>query len=180
VPVIVRVVDDNRVIDIGGLRLAYRVWGSPGAEPLVLLHALGESAADWGRVAPAFARDRRVYAPNLRGHGRPRQRSLPERPAGELPYDWEMVAAIRSQIDNPDPAWLGRLGRITAETLVIGGGAPSYIPQDWVIELARHIPGAQVKTIPAGHLIHDADPEAFTRTALEFLNPAQAATGTLG
>ena len=73
-----------------------------------------------------------------------------------------------------------RLGQITAETLVIGGGALSYIPQDWVVDLARGISGAQLKTIPVGHLIHDADPEAFARTALEFLNPAQAATGTLG
>jgi 3-oxoadipate enol-lactonase len=223
------------MIDIGGLRLAYRVWGSAGAEPLVLVHALGESAADWDGVAPAFAQHRRVYAPDLRGHGhsgwpgeysvelmeadvlgfldalkldrvelighsmgglvayllaedhpervsrliledvaalRPRQRSLPGRPAGELPYDWEMVLAIRRQIDHPDPAWLGRLGRITAETLVIAGGAPSYIPQEWVVELARRIPGAQLETIPVGHLIHSADPEAFARTALRFLNPA--------
>jgi pimeloyl-ACP methyl ester carboxylesterase len=233
--VIVRVVDDDRVIDTGRLRLAYRVWGSPGADPLVLLHALGESAADWDAVAPAFARHWRVYAPDLRGHGqsdwpgeysvelmaadvlgfldaleldrvqlighsmgglvayllagdhpervsrliledvaalRPRQRSLPERPAGQLSFDWEMVLAIRGQIDNPGPAWLGRLGQITAQTLVIGGGPPSYIPQDWVAELAGQIPGAQLETIPVGHLIHDADPEAFTRTALEFLNPA--------
>ena len=102
----------------------------------------------------------------------PRKRRTPERPEGELPYDWEMVLAIRRQIDNPDPAWLGRLGQITAETLVIGGGAPSYIPQEWVVELARQIPGAQMEAIPVGHLIHNADPEAFTRMALGLLNPA--------
>jgi 3-oxoadipate enol-lactonase len=227
-------VDDGRVIEVGGIRLAYRVWGSPDAKPLVLLHGLGEGAADWDAVAPAFARRWRVYAPDLRGHGRsdwpgdysvelaaadalgfldalkldrvdlighsmgglvayllagdhpervsrlileevaallPRRRSTPDRPEGELPYDWEMVLAIRRQIDDPDPAWLGRLGRISAETLVIGGGAPSYVPQEWVVELARQIPGAQLETIPAGHLIHDADPEAFTRTALRFLDP---------
>ncbi len=227
--------NENCLIEIGGLRLAYRVWGPPGAEPLVLLHALGEGAADWDAVAPAFAQQRRVYAPDLRGHGQsdwpgdysvelmeadvlglldalelgpvelighsmgglvayllagdhpdrvsrliledvaallPRKRGVPEHPEGELPYDWEMVLAIRSQIDNPDPAWLGRLGQITAETLVIGGGPASYIPQDWVAELARRIPGAQLETIPAGHLIHAADPEAFTRMALGFLDPA--------
>jgi 3-oxoadipate enol-lactonase len=98
-------VDDDRVIEAGETRLAYRVWGSPGAEP-------------------------------------------------------------------PDPAWLGRLGRITAETLVIAGGAPSYIPQEWVVELARRIPDSQLETIPVGHLIHSADPEAFARTALRFLNSA--------
>lgn len=178
------------MIDIGGLRLAYRVWGSPGAEPLVLVHALGESAADWDAVAPACAQHRRVYAPDLRGHGHsgwPGEYSVELMQAdvlgfldGELPYDWEMVLAIRGQIDKPDPAWLGRLGQITAETLVIGGGAPSYIPQDWVVDLARRISGGQLKTIRVEHLIHDADPEAFTRTALEFLNPAQGATGTLG
>jgi 3-oxoadipate enol-lactonase len=228
-------VDDDHVIQVGGTRLAYRVWGSPGAEPLVLLHALGESAADWDVVAPAFARYRRVYAPDLRGHGHsdwpgdysvelmeadvlgfldalkldrvelighsmgglvayllagdhpervrrliledvaallPRKRSAPERPEGELSYDWEMVLAIRRQIDDLDSAWLERLGQITAETLVIGGGAPSYIPQEWVVELARQIPGAQMETIPAGHLIHNADPEAFSRMAMGFLSVA--------
>ena len=97
----------------------------------------------------------------------PRKRSTPHRPEGELPYDWEMVLAIRRQIDNPDPAWLDRLGQITAETLVIGGGAPSYIPQEWVVELARQIPSAQMETIPGRALdsqcrsrsIYPSDPE---------------------
>ena len=223
------------MIEVDGIRLAYRVWGSPEAEPLVLLHSLGDRGADWDEVAPAFPRHRRIYAPDLRGHGRsdwpgdysvelaqadvlgfldalrldqvdlighslsglvayllagdhpervrrliledvaalrPRERGAPDRPDGELPYDWEMILAIRRQIDDPDPAWLGRLGRITAETLVIGGGAPSYIPQEWVVELAGQIPGAKLETIPVGHLVHQADPQAFTRTALGFLGPA--------
>ena len=100
---------------------------------------------------------------------RPRERGALQRPEGELPYDGEMVLAIRRQIDCPDPAWLERLGRITAKTLVIGGGAQSHVPQDWVAELARDIPGARMETIEAGHLIHITEPEAFTRTALTFL-----------
>jgi 3-oxoadipate enol-lactonase len=228
-------VDDDRVIERAGTRLAYRVWGSPGAPPLVLVHGLGDGAADWDGVAPAFAKRWRVYAPDLRGHGRsdrpgdysvelmaadvlgfldalelgrvdlighsmgglvgyllagdhpervgrliledvgalrPRERGALERPESELPFDWAMVLAIRGQIDNPDPAWLGRLGLITAQTLVIGGGAESHIPQDWVAELARRIPGARMETIEAGHLIHRTEPEAFTRAALAFLGPA--------
>jgi len=228
-------VDDDRVIEAGDIRLAYRVWGSPGAPPLVLLHGLGEGAADWAGVAPAFARRYRVYAPDLRGHGRsgrpgrysvelmaadvlgfldalgldrvdlighsmgglvgyllagdhpervgrliledvaalrPRERGVLERPKGDLPFDWEMVLAIRRQIDHPDPAWLGRLGLITAQTLVIGGGAGSHVPQYWVAELAGQIPGARMETIEAGHLIHRTEPEAFTRAALTLLGPA--------
>jgi pimeloyl-ACP methyl ester carboxylesterase len=228
---------DHCAVEFGGIRLAYQVWGPPGAPPLVLLHALAEGAADWDGVAPAFARHWRVYAPDLRGHGRsdwpgeyllevmradvlgfldalaldrvdlighsmgglvaclvaadqpervgrliledvaallPRKRSIPAKPDGELPYDWEMVLAIRRQIDDPDPAWLERLSRISARTLVVGGGSRSPVPQDRVAELARLIPGARRETIPAGHLIHAAEPEAFTETALMFLRAAEA------
>jgi 3-oxoadipate enol-lactonase len=231
-------VDRDRVIEAGGIRLAYRTWGRPDAPPLLLLHGLGEGGADWDGVAPAFARHFRVYAPDLRGHGRsdrpgdysvelmqadalafldalglgrvdlighsmgglvayllagdhpervgrliledvaalrPRQRGALEPPDGELPYDWEMVLAIRRQIDHPDPAWLDRLGRITAETLVIGGGQPSPVPQEWVADLAGKIPGARLETIEAGHLIHAAEPAAFARLALVFLRPASGA-----
>ena len=227
-----RGVIDDCMIEAAGIRLAYRVWGSPGAPPLVLLHGLGEGAADWDGVAPAFARQRRVYAPDLRGHrrsDRPGDYSVelmeadvrgfldaleldrvdlighsmgglvgyllagdyPER-VGRLIL--EDVAALRPRERgalraagggaavrlgdgaghpaadrDPDPAWLERLGRITAKTLVIGGGAQSHVPQDWVAELARDIPGARLETIEAGHLIHQAEPEAFTRAALTFL-----------
>jgi len=227
--------DDDNVIDIGAIRLAFRVWGPAAAPPLVLLHGLGEGSADWDGVAPAFARRWRVYAPDLRGHGRsdwpgdysaelmaadvlgfldalhldrvdlighsmgglvgylvagdhparvgrlileeaaelrPRPRPAPERGDGELPYDWDMVLAIRAQIDNPDPAWSRRLGRITAETLVLAGGAASQVPQDWVAALARQIPGARLTTIEAGHEIHRNEPDAFTTTALDFLHPS--------
>jgi 3-oxoadipate enol-lactonase len=103
---------------------------------------------------------------------RPRQRPAPERGDGQLPFDWDMVLAIRAQIDNPDPAWSRRLGRITAETLVIAGGEASHVPQDWVAALARQIPAARLVTIEAGHDVHRNEPDAFTATALEFLRPS--------
>jgi 3-oxoadipate enol-lactonase len=228
---------DHCTIGVGDIRLAYRVAGSPDAPPLVLLHALGEGAADWDGVMPAFARHWRVYALDLRGHGRsdwpgeyslevmradvlgflddlaldrvdlighsmggivayllageypervgrliledvaaplPRKRTVPTRPDGKLSYDWEMVLAIRRQVDDPDPMWLERLSGITARSLVIGGGSRSHVPQGRVAELARRIPGGRTETIPAGHLIHDAEPDAFTEMALRFLRPAEA------
>jgi 3-oxoadipate enol-lactonase len=223
---------DHNVVGAGDIRLAYRVSGSPDAPPLVLLHALGESATDWDGVLSLLARHRRVYAPDLRGHGRsdwpgeyslelmrtdvlgfldalalervdlighsaggivayllaeehpervgrliledvpaplPRKPSVPTKPNRDLDFDWEMVLAIREQIDDPDPSWLERLSEITAETLVLGGGPRSHVRQDRVAEVARRIPGSRSLTIPAGHHVHRTDPKAFTQAALTFL-----------
>ncbi|MFH8616593.1 alpha/beta fold hydrolase [Streptomyces sp. NPDC017979] len=223
---------DQRSVDVGGIRLSYRTSGPPDAPPLVLLHALGEDAADWDAVLPALARSHRTYAVDLRGHGRsdwpsayslelmqadvlgfldalglarvdlighsmggvvsyllaqdhphrihrlvledaplprPREPSTPTRPDGALTFDWTMVLAVRSQLDRPDPRWLPRLARITAETLVIAGGPASHVPQDGIAELARRIPDGRMTTIPAGHLIHRAAPEEFTEAVSAFL-----------
>ncbi|WP_093469752.1 alpha/beta fold hydrolase [Streptomyces melanosporofaciens] len=223
---------DHCSVELGGIRLAYQVSGPPDAPPLVLLHALGEDATDWDVVAPVLARSRRVYALDLRGHGRsdwprdyslelmradvlavldalalgqvelvghsmggivayliasdhprrvarlvledvgvprPRRPTTPAKPEGELTFDWEMVLAIRKQIDTPDPVWWERLARITADTLVVAGGPGSHVPQDGVAELAHRIPGGRMVTIPVGHLIHSADPEAFTEAVSTFL-----------
>lgn len=80
-----------------------------------------------------------------------------------------MVPAVRRQIDQPDPGWLERPGQVTAETLVVAGGPRSRVPQDGVAELARRIPGGHMVTIPVGHLIHHAAPEACTEVVAAFL-----------
>ena len=50
-----------------GGEVAYLVAGT--GPPLVLLHGLGGSAANWIEVAPALAARRRVIVPELPGHG---------------------------------------------------------------------------------------------------------------
>ncbi|MFD5796469.1 alpha/beta fold hydrolase [Streptomyces diastatochromogenes] len=202
---------DHHAIDVGGVRLVYQVSGPPGAQPLVILHALGEDATDWDIVAAVFARSWGVYALDLRGHGQgdwpgeyslqlmrddvlgfldalaldrvdllghsmggivayllaedypqrvdrlvledvpiphPREQTTPTRPDGKLTFDWEMVLAVRRQVDTPDAGWLQRLSRITAKTLVVAGGPRSHVP---------------------GHLIHKSEPMEFTKAVLEFL-----------
>jgi len=50
--------------------LYYREYGYPGATPLVFLHGLFGSAANWGAVASRFEAKYRVILPDLRNHGR--------------------------------------------------------------------------------------------------------------
>jgi pimeloyl-ACP methyl ester carboxylesterase len=51
------------------LRLHYVDWGNPEAPPLILQHGGRDHCRSWDWVAPEFARDWHVIAPDLRGHG---------------------------------------------------------------------------------------------------------------
>jgi pimeloyl-ACP methyl ester carboxylesterase len=69
-----------------------RCWGEPGALPPVLLvHATGDTSADWAEVAAGLVENRLVVAVDLRGHG------ASPRPGGyaltELADDLEVMAA---------------------------------------------------------------------------------------
>jgi pimeloyl-ACP methyl ester carboxylesterase len=59
-------------VKANGITLAYRTWGPEGEPPLLLLHSRGATGEDWAPVAERLAASphpRRVYAPDLRGHG---------------------------------------------------------------------------------------------------------------
>ncbi len=207
------------------------------APAVVLLHALGETRADWSAVAPPLGVDRRVVALDLRGHGgaarrppytleqmsadvvdqldrldlervdvighslggavacllaaahpgrirrlvledvgalRPREATPPQRPDGELAYDWDVVLAVRRQIDDPDPRWRQDLTLITAPTLVIAGGPTSHVPDDAIDELVARVPDARRITIPVGHLVHRNAPREWLDAVLPFLAAEQA------
>lgn len=45
-------------------------YGDPAGSPLVLLHGVSGHGARWRRTAERYLADRRVLAPDLRGHGR--------------------------------------------------------------------------------------------------------------
>jgi len=61
---------DRRTVDLEG-PVHYADFGGSG-RPIVLLHGLGGSHANWLAVAPRLARIGRVLAPDLLGHGRTR------------------------------------------------------------------------------------------------------------
>lgn len=231
---------DQRVRLSGGTEIAYRLSGPERAPVMVVLHALGESAASWDPVMPALAARYRVLAVDLRGHGKsswaqpysfeamrddvgglldaldldrvvlvghsmggtvaylltfarpelvarlviedvpppfPRTRALPQRPAGELGFDWDVVTAIAGQVNDPSRRWWPHLTEITAPMLLIAGGATSAIPQHLLIEVADAVPNCTLVTIDAGHDVHESAPGAFTDAVLDWLATAGASTG---
>jgi pimeloyl-ACP methyl ester carboxylesterase len=58
------------MVDVHGVRLAYREIGPAGGVPVVALHGMASGAATWdGIAADLAARGRRVIAVDLPGHG---------------------------------------------------------------------------------------------------------------
>jgi pimeloyl-ACP methyl ester carboxylesterase len=100
---------------------------------------------------------------------RPWNRPDPDRPDGPLPFDWDVVPAIRAQLRNPDPAWWDRLPLISAPVLLIGGGPQSQVPQELLPEAAALLRDGKVITIPVGHMVHNTKPAEFTAAVLDFL-----------
>lgn len=99
----------------------------------------------------------------------PRDRAIPGRPAGALDFDWPVVPAIVRQVNQGDPVAWGNLGKISAPTLLIGGGPQSHIPQRLLADVADRIPSCELVTIPAGHNVHDGRPDEFADTILRWL-----------
>ena len=99
-----------------------------------------------------------------------RQRAIPDRPDGQLDFDWPVVPAIVAQVNAGDQAAWDALTTITAPTLLIAGGPASHIDQDKLAAAAARIPRCDLVTIPAGHLVHAARPTQFASAVLTWLD----------
>lgn len=84
----------------------------------------------------------------------PRPPRLPDRPAGELDFDWALVEPLVAEANDPPPHRWEELSQVTAPTLVIGGGPTSHIDQTALAAMAGRIPSARFTTVAAGHLAH--------------------------
>jgi esterase len=144
-----------------------------GLEQFALMgHSMG------GLVALLFAEEHpeRVQrlaiedaAPPAGSNNRPEP---PPEPPEPVSFDWRVVAPIRRQLNDADPAWWDRLPLITAPTLVVGGGSTSHIPQEELEALSKLIPGCRLVTIEgAGHEVHSARHEQFLAVVEEFFAP---------
>lgn len=59
----------ERFAAVNGLRIHYLEWGTPGRQPLILLHGIARHARTFAHLAPHFSANRHVIAVDLRGHG---------------------------------------------------------------------------------------------------------------
>ncbi len=99
----------------------------------------------------------------------PHERSIRDRPDTPLPFDWEVVPSLIGEANDPTRRWWPQLPAITVPTLLVGGGPTSSIPGDELAEVARRIPDCTLVTIPAGHHVHAAEPDAFSDAVLAWL-----------
>ena len=103
-------------------RLRFAVRGPAGAEPILLLHGLGDSLAGWARVAGRLSHTRETHLLDLPGHG-----------LSQRPPDWRLqtlanaVAHYASALRSP--VLVGHsLGGFFALRLVLSGAiAPARL-----------------------------------------------------
>jgi pimeloyl-ACP methyl ester carboxylesterase len=94
----------------------------------------------------------------------------PAEPATPPPFDWAVVAPIRADGRRTNPRWWTNIRRVSAPTLWVGGGPASHLDQAAHTAAAGQMPAATVETIPVGHEIHAAAPEAFAGLVVPFLS----------
>jgi pimeloyl-ACP methyl ester carboxylesterase len=124
--------------DTGAVALNYAVDTSDGP-PLVLLHGVTSCWQGWLPVVPALAARRRLYAPDLRGHGRS------ERVAGgyTIPdYAADIVAFLRGVVGAPAVVVGHSLGAVIATA--VAAAAPELVAavvlEDPPLAAFRHEP----------------------------------------
>lgn len=99
----------------------------------------------------------------------PRDGPPPDRPPGELLFDWELVAPLRAQLNDPSRGYWPALREIAAPTLVVGDGPPSPIPQELLAEVVATVVDGELVTIPVGHTIHYEAPGRFVGAIRDWL-----------
>lgn len=108
---------------VEGVRLHWAELGESTANPpLVLLHGLSDCYRTWRQIAPEFARDRRVLAPDLPGHG------LSARPDASYELPWYAHVMAR---------WLETAGVDRAD--VVGHSFGGGVAQMMLLECAQRI-----------------------------------------
>jgi 3-oxoadipate enol-lactonase len=106
----------------------------------------------------------------------PRARWVRDRPEGPLSFDWGATALSNEFTAAQVSPWRDSLRRIQAPALLIAGGPASHVDQGQLADMAGLIPGCELVTILAGHLVHAARPADFTAAVSAFLDQPRLGT----
>ena len=104
----------ERSLEVKGRRVRYFVGGD--GPPIVLVHGLGGSAANWDELAPLLARRRRVLVPDLPGHGGSEPLAAV---AGLAAFADRVVAAAEHERAVPAPVVGHSLGGVVAVRIAL-------------------------------------------------------------
>lgn len=140
----------------------------------VIGHSMGGSVA-WliaqaqpDRVAHLVIEDSPLPKPGLA------KGAVPTRPLVDPPFDWDALAAIVAELNDPDPQWWERIALISAPTLMLAGGGSSHVPQHLFAEALTLLRDGHLAEIPVGHNIHRDAPDRFIAAVSPFLAQAVA------
>ncbi len=138
----------DEMIELRGLRFAYRDWASrnPNAQDLVLLHGYTGHARSWDHFARAMSARHRVLALDQRGHG---QTQWAPRNAYGTP---EMVADLEAFVAALQLSNFALLGLSMGGLVSIGyaGKRPTALGKLVIVDIAPEIDTEGLKRIQAG------------------------------
>ncbi len=103
------------------------------------------------------------------GHGPWGSHALSEEVRDQTAVDYLRTSPAVYGILNPQLDLRPYLGSIPARTLVVWGEHDETLSPASFRDLARQLPNAVGKSIPTGHVPHQAEPDWFNRQVLEFL-----------
>lgn len=85
-------------------------------------------------------------------------------------FDRRMIGSLARQFRAPDSDWWSSLSSITAPTLVVHGGAGSFVPFGRLQQAMALIPDCSLVTIEAGHRVHSTRAAEFQAAVFPFLH----------
>ncbi len=127
------------------MQLHCRTYGDPTSRPVVLLHGLFGSSANWGRVARQLEDRYRLLVPDLRNHGRSAHASVHDYPS--------MAADVIALLDR------AKVDR----AVVVGHSMGGKVAMHLALTAPRRIAGLAVVDMAPVSYAHDFDTvlEAF-------------------
>lgn len=95
--------------------------------------------------------------------------SLLRHPRAVLAFDRSMTRIALEQFREPNPHWWGRLGEITAPTLMLRGGPGGMVDPIKLEQFRAGVPDCTVEIFDCGHSIHRDRYQEFAAAVLPFL-----------